>query len=144
MRKSVDVVIPMQQSSDYILLFPQEIDWEKFTQYHPDEPFSDGVIEFLNALSSVLLKDHRSRMFPDVITFAFFCRRANLIALKERYMQDEQRLGRGILFHIAPSNVPINFGYSLVAGLLAGNANVVRVSGKQFTQVDLIIDHYMN
>ena len=137
----MDVVIPMQQSSDYILLFPQEIDWEKFTQYHPDEPFSDGVIEFLNALSSVLLKDHRSRMFPDVITFAFFCRRANLIALKERYMQDEQRLGRGILFHIAPSNVPINFGYSLVAGLLAGNANVVRVSGKQFTQVDLIIDH---
>lgn len=52
----MDVVIPMQQSSDYILLFPQEIDWEKFTQYHPDEPFSDGVIEFLNALSSVLLK----------------------------------------------------------------------------------------
>ena len=78
----MDVVIPMQQSSDYILLFPQEIDWEKFTQYHPDEPFSDGVIEFLNALSSVLLKDHRSRMFPDVITLAFFCRRANLIALK--------------------------------------------------------------
>lgn len=61
--------------------------------------------------------------------------------MKGEYVHEELRLGRGVLFHIAPSNVPINFGYSLVAGLLSGNINIVRVSSKQFPQVDLIIKH---
>lgn len=142
MRKSADVVTRMQPSSNYTLLFPKTIDWEQFTQYRPDVPFSDEVIEFLNALSGALMKDRQSRLYPDVITFAYFCRKANLLKLKAQYVhEDELRLGRGVLFHIAPSNVPINFGYSLVAGLLAGNANIVRVSSKQFPQVDLIIKH---
>ena len=142
MRKSADVVILMQPSSNYTLLFPKEINWEEFTAYRPDVPFSDEVVEFLNALSGAIMKDRLSRLYPDAITFAYFCRKANLLKLKVQYAHvDELRLGRGVLFHIAPSNVPINFGYSLVAGLLAGNANIVRVSSKQFAQVDLIIKH---
>ena len=142
MRKSADVVIPMQPSSNYTLLYPRQIEWERYVQQRPDVPFADNVIEFLNALSGALLKDRMSRLYPDAITFAFFCRKANLLALKEKYTSaDALRMGRGILFHIAPSNVPINFGYSLVAGLLAGNNNIVRVSSKQFPQVDLIIKH---
>lgn len=142
MRKSADVVIPMQPSSSYTLLYPRQIEWESYVQQKPDVPFADNVIEFLNALSVALLKDRMSRLYPDAITFAFFCRKANLLALKEKYTStDALRMGRGILFHIAPSNVPINFGYSLVAGLLAGNNNIVRVSSKQFPQVDLIIKH---
>ncbi|SHF69660.1 Acyl-CoA reductase (LuxC) [Bacteroides faecichinchillae] len=142
MRKSADVVILMQPSSNYTLLFPKEINWEEFTAYRPDVPFSDEVVEFLNALSGAIMKDRLSRLYPDAITFAYFCRKANLLKLKVQYVHvDELRLGRGVLFHIAPSNVPINFGYSLVAGLLAGNANIVRVSSKQFAQVDLIIKH---
>lgn len=142
MRKSADVVIPMQPSSNYTLLYPRQIEWESYVQQRPDVPFADNVIEFLNALSGALLKDRMSRLYPDAITFAFFCRKANLLALKEKYTSaDALRMGRGILFHIAPSNVPINFGYSLVAGLLAGNNNIVRVSSKQFPQVDLIIKH---
>jgi hypothetical protein len=132
----------MQPSSNYTLLFPRQIDWDKFNEYRPDVPFSDEIIDLLNALSGSLLKDRESRLYPDVITFAFFCRKANLQKLKSEYTHPNQlRLGRGVLFHIAPSNVPINFGYSLVAGLLSGNANVVRVSSKQFTQVDIIIKH---
>ena len=142
MRKSADVVIPMQPSSNYTLLYPRQIEWDSYIQQKPDVPFADNVIEFLNALSGALLKDRMSRLYPDAITFAFFCRKANILALKERYSSaDALRMGRGILFHIAPSNVPINFGYSLVAGLLAGNNNIVRVSSKQFPQVDMIIKH---
>ena len=145
MRKSADVVIPMQLSSNYTLLYPRQIEWESYVQQKPDIPFADNVIEFLNALSGALLKDRMSRLYPDAITFAFFCRKANLLALKEKYTSaDALRMGRGILFHIAPSNVPINFGYSLVAGLLAGNNNIVRVSSKQFPQVDLIIKHLLH
>ena len=142
MRKFADVVTLMQPSSNYTLLFPKAIDWEQFAQYRPDVPFSDEVIVFLNALSGALMKDRQCRLYPDAITFAYFCRKANLLKQKDRYVRDgELRLGRGVLFHIAPSNVPINFGYSLVAGLLAGNANVVRISSKQFPQVDLIVRH---
>ncbi len=131
----------MQPSSNYTLLFPGTVDWEKFAACRPDVPFSDEVVEFLNALSGAVLRDVACRTYPDVITFAFFCRKSNILKLKGQYADDTLRLGRGILFHIAPSNVPINFGYTLVAGLLAGNANIVRVSSKPFPQVDLVIKH---
>lgn len=107
----------------------------------PMEPFADEVIEELDALSKALMKDPMSRQYPDVVTFAFFCRRGNLMKLKEQYATSAIRLGWGIVFHIAPSNVPVNFAYSVVAGLLAGNTNVVRVSQKQFPQVDIIVKH---
>lgn len=129
-------------TENYNLLYPKTVDWETFAQQKPDVPFADNVIDFLNALSGALLKDRESRQYPDVVTFAFFCRKGKVLRLKEEYVGDDVlRMGRGLLFHIAPSNVPINFGYSLVSGLLAGNNNIVRVSSKQFPQVDLIIKH---
>lgn len=127
--------------SDVNVLFPAKINWEEFEDYKPLEPFADKVVEFLSALSASLLKDRKSRLYPDVITFAFFCRKANLKKLKEQYTGDSLRLGRGIVLHIGPSNVPINFAYSLVAGLLAGNYNVVRCSSKDFPQVDIVVKH---
>lgn len=142
MRRSADVVIRMQQNFDYTLLYPQSIDWDTFVQQKADEPFSESVIEYLNALSAVLLKDRDCRLYPDVVTFAFFCRKANLLKLKETFRRDDTlRQGRGVLFHIAPGNVPVNFGYTFVAGLLAGNKNIVRVSSKDFPQVSLIVKH---
>lgn len=140
MQKSADAAIPMQPGFDNVnILFPEEIDWEKWKRQKSDIPFSDAVIEFLNALSAFLLKDKGARNYSDVVTFAFFCRKANIMFLKKQYASEELRLGRGIVFHIAPSNVPINFGYSLVAGLLSGNHNIVRVSTKNFPQVDIIV-----
>lgn len=111
----------------------------------PLVPFAEDVIEELDTLSKALMKDPASRQFPDVVTFAFFCRQGNLMKLKENSLLStfnfQLRLGRGLIFHIAPSNVPVNFAYSVVAGLLAGNTNVVRVSQKQFPQVDIILKH---
>ena len=111
----------------------------------PLVPFAEEVIEGLDALSKALMRDPQSRLYPDVVTFAFFCRRGNLMKLKENSQLStfnfQLRLGRGLIFHIAPSNVPVNFAYSVVAGLLAGNTNVVRVSQKQFPQVDIIVKH---
>ena len=140
MRRSADAVILMRQdfeNKDIQVLCPGGMIWNEWGQYRPDVPFSDVVIEYLSTLSSSLLRDRESRLYPDVVTFAFFCRKANLLAQKKKYVRDDNlRLGRGVLFHIAPSNVPINFGYSLVAGLLSGNYNIVRVSSKIFPQVD--------
>lgn len=130
----------MVMTDQYTILYPANVDWAAFQNAKPLQPFADEVIEYLNALSAALLKEKASRLYPDVVSFAFFCRRANLLKQKEQYVHKTVvRLGRGTLFHIAPSNVPINFAYSLVSGMLAGNYNVVRVSSKDFPQVDLVI-----
>lgn len=144
MRKSADVVTLMQLSPDsYKLLYPQSVDWDAFCQNKGDVPFSDTVIEYLNELSSSLMKDRECRAYPDLITFAFFCRKTSLVKMRQEYEKGESeiRLGRGVLFHVAPSNVPVNFAYSMVAGLLAGNSNIVRASSKDFPQVSLILRH---
>jgi hypothetical protein len=130
----------MQPSFEGVnILFPGQPNWTGWAACGGEPPFSAAVVDFLGVLSNRLLKDPAVRAFPDVATFAFFCRRGNLTKLREEYGRDARRLGRGILFHIAPSNVPINFAYSLVAGLLSGNRNIVRVSSEPFVQVDLVL-----
>ena len=106
------------------------------------EPFSDDFIEFLNNFSKMLMKDSRSKNYSDVITLGFWCRKAHIRLLKERFAKSDNNLhfGRGVVFHIAPSNVPVNFAYSLIAGFIAGNANIVRVPGKDYEQVRIIVD----
>jgi hypothetical protein len=101
----------------------------------PLAPFSDEAIAFLGDLSGKLMAE---KAFPDMVTYGFWIRRASLIGEKARYDDIHARLGRGIVFHVTPSNVAINFAYSLAAGLLAGNANIVRLPGMDFPQVDRI------
>lgn len=102
-------------------------------------PYSDIVCEFLDAYSSALRHDSQAKSYSDIRTFAFWIRKANIQNLKQQYIDSygrQFRLGRGIIFHIAPSNVPINFMYSYAFGLLAGNVNVVRVPTKEFPQIE--------
>ena len=103
------------------------------------KPFSELTMQFLGDLSASILRDSSYKQYNDVISFAFFIRRANLQKLKSEAKIDiSARLGRGLVFHIAPSNVPVNFAYSLVAGLLSGNANIIKVSSRDFEQVRLL------
>lgn len=101
-------------------------------------PFCDEVVSFLSVLSTDLLQDAEAKQYPDVISFAFWCRLASLNAMKKRQVVRPLSLGRGLIFHIAPSNVPLNFAYSLVAGLLAGNVNIVRIPSRAFPQVKIV------
>ncbi len=107
------------------------------------EPFDDKIIDFLNEVSRELMKNAEAKTYSDVVTFAFWIRKASLLKLKERFYKEEEiRLGKGVVFHIAPSNVPVNFAYSFAAGFLSGNANVVRVPSKDFPQVKIITDAF--
>lgn len=105
------------------------------------KPFDERMVSFLDDVSKRLLADRSSRQYSDVVTLGFWMRRASVSKLAERFSarDDEIRVGRGVLFHIAPSNVPVNFAYSLVAGLVCGNANVVRVPSKDFAQVGIVV-----
>ncbi|MDB4644844.1 hypothetical protein OAF37_02185 [Rubripirellula sp.] len=112
---------------------------EEFPTLPALEPFNDKAIRFLAALSRHLRELPASREYPDIAAFAYQIRKAELQRLKIRYRnQLDTRLGRGVSFHIAPSNVPINFAYSLAAGLISGTSSIVRVSTKEFPQVDIL------
>lgn len=106
---------------------------------NPMQPFHENVVDFLDDLSKELMKNPVSKLYPDVITLGFWLRRASVTKMKKLYATDDlHRVGRGVVFHIAPSNVAVNYAYSLFAGLLCGNANVVRIPSKKFPQIELI------
>ena len=57
--------------------------------------------------------------------------------MRAAYNNEEIRLGHGLAFHIAPSNIALNFAYSFVLSLLAGNSNIIRVSKTKFEQNEI-------
>ena len=135
------VILMKKKNKDIEYIFPYEFDIEEFKKNSSLEPFSKDSIDFLDILSKTLLSNIKTKLYPDVATFAFFCRKGNIVKLKEKYLrEDNLRLGRGIIFHIAPSNVPVNFAYSLICGILSGNTNIVRVPSKNFEQIKIIIN----
>lgn len=104
------------------------------------EPFDGETGEFLNTLSRTLLSMPEAKLYPDVVTFAFWIRRSSVKKMEERFQSEDGcvRLGRGAAFHIAPSNVAVNYAYSFAAGFMTGNANIVRVPSKDFPQIEII------
>lgn len=101
--------------------------------------FDEEVVQFLGDLSAEILKSPLARQYPDLSAFAFYARKANLQKLKEVLNLECGRLGRGLCFHVTPANIPINFAFSWMFSLLAGNANVVRLPSKPFPQVDALL-----
>lgn len=101
--------------------------------------FSNEACGFLDELSRSILSSPEGKAYPDLVSFAFWIRKANVQRLKDSYESKANRLGRGLCFHIAPSNIPINFAFSYVFSLLAGNSNVVRLPSKSFPQVELLL-----
>lgn len=107
--------------------------------------FSERAINFLAELSNILLKDNRSRSSSDLTAYAYWIRKAALT--HEKNLREEilsSRLGRGVAFHIAPSNVPLAFAMSFTISLLAGNANIVRISSRDFLEIEIICDALKN
>ena len=98
----------------------------------PYDIFDETVIEFLNQISKEILKNRKFKKYTDVVSFGFWCRLSNIKKIIENYKFYKNRLGRGTVLHITPSNVPTNFAYSLVFGLLAGNHNLVRLPRKNY------------
>jgi len=104
----------------------------------PLVPYDELACEFLGSLSAALLADKAAKLYPDVISFAYWCRKANIARLRREFAEPNVRLGLGMVFHIAPSNVPINFAFSYAFSLLAGNANTVRVPTRDFPQTGIV------
>lgn len=101
--------------------------------------FDERVVGFLGALSKYIMHTQEAKAFSDVMSYAFWIRKQSVIKEQQRF-HNKEKLGRGIAFHIAPSNVAVNFAVSFTSALLAGNPCIVRVSKKEFKQVTIITD----
>ena len=110
---------------------------KKLKSVRTNEPFNENILSFLIELGKEIKKKKISFKYPELIALSFFCREANLKLLKEKFSSNNFRVGKGIIFHITPTNIPINFAYSLIFGLLAGNINIVRIPSKNFNQVKI-------
>lgn len=127
----------------------------------PVVPYDERVCDMLDAWATEIRGDSEAKAYPDVLTFGFFIRRGSISRKRKMFMAScgvgerqggtaemdgvssdgatiERRLGCGLAFHIAPSNIPVNCMYTLVFGLLSGCANIVRVSSKDFPQVEIL------
>lgn len=132
-------MIHMQVSSaDIKYLVGSEAVLNEMTTAPVLRAFSDEAVEFLSALSREILQTANVREFVDVVSYAYWIRRASLESARKDHIGYQNRLGRGIAFHIAPSNIPVNFAVSMTSSLLAGNCTVIRISDKPFPQVDLL------
>ena len=111
------------------------------------EPFNPKIINLLDDLSKLLNNNFNNKNFPDLKALSFFCRKKNILSLKNKHeIKDSIRFGLGLLFHITPSNIPTNFAYSLIFGLISGNSNIVKVPSKKFDEVEIIcksLDHIL-
>lgn len=94
----------------------------------PFSTFSPLAVDFLDALSRAIRAEEKGE---EIAAFGFWCRRAHVEGLKKRHSCPFPRLGRGLIFHLAPSNVPTMFAYSMALGMLAGNGNLIRLSQRR-------------
>lgn len=104
----------------------------------PCNIFDKSIILLLNDISNEIFKKSECKKYPDLISFGFWCRANNINKIINNYNFFKNRMGRGTVLHIAPSNVPTNFAYSMVFGLLSGNNNIVRLPSKNFFQVKIL------
>ena len=102
--------------------------------------YEQSRINFLSDFSKALLSEQDIRKYPDVATFAFWCRASNLIKIINELDSKHLRVGLGLIYHNSPSNVPVNFAFSLAFGILSGNSSVVRLSSKESESAQFIIN----
>lgn len=106
----------------------------------PEIPFEEMTMEFLSALSERIRELPRMLSGEEMRSLGFWLRRSNLESYKKRYENSGFRLGLGRTFHIAPSNVPLLFVYTMAIGLLAGNSCRVRVSARRSAESEKVCE----
>ncbi len=103
-----------------------------------NKTFDPKIIDFLDEISKEIFKKNKNLSFQDLATFAFWIRKKNILKISNNYLFKNRMIGYGLVFHISPSNIPMNFAYSLAFGLLSGNNNILRLPSKKFIQTNIL------
>jgi hypothetical protein len=96
-------------------------------------PFGKLQVDFASEVSRELLASPAARSHGDVVALAYWLRASNIRRLIKDFeagVQSWVPVPKGLVFHIAPSNVDTIFVYSWFLSLLCGNRNIVRLSSK--------------
>lgn len=103
-------------------------------------PYNEMIIDFVSEFSKLLGLHSEIKNFPDLKALSFWCRKKNLEKFRKDFFEQSSgfRMAVGLVFHITPSNIPTNFAYSLLFGLLTGNTNIIKVPTKIFPQIEII------
>lgn len=105
-------------------------------------PFGPAQFGFAAQLAKALTASQAVRTFPELVALGFWLRPANLKRTIDgfQFRQGEAiHLPRGLVFHVAPSNVDTIFVYSWFISLLCGNRNIVRLSSKETPQTTVLL-----
>ena len=100
---------------------------KKNYDYLIQKPLTNLTIDFLNDFSKELKKQKNIYKYSDLTYLMFWTRKSKIESLKKKVGENIFRIGRGIIFHICPSNVPTNFIYSFFFGLMSGNSNIIKI-----------------
>ncbi|WP_288797873.1 acyl-CoA reductase [uncultured Megasphaera sp.] len=103
----------------------------------PAVPFSPIVQSFIADFRTQLLKN--PSLSPDWKSLAFWLRPQQIKKWQTNLQQPQYRLGRGLSFHIPPSNIPTVFAYSFLLSLLSGNGNIIRISPRIYNHAQQVI-----
>tara|TARA_A100001015_G_scaffold315499_1_gene427454 strand:- start:461 stop:1642 length:1182 start_codon:yes stop_codon:yes gene_type:complete len=114
-----------------------EFSKNKKIKIKPTEIYSKISLQFLKDFTIELRRNKNIKNYPDLIYLVYWCNNC-LKSIKKNH-QDFLSLGRGLAFHICPSNVPTNFIYSFIFGLLSGNSNIVKMPSKPFKEKEVIL-----
>lgn len=131
-----------EKMKDILVLAPSQCcDLSKFVSANKvRKPFDDSTLDFVSAFSEKMLKFPNIKKYPDLVSLAFWMRPANIRKLKAEFDKENRvKVARGLVFHIAPSNVDTIFIYSLFLSLLLGNNNVVRLSSARSERQKIIL-----
>lgn len=128
--------------ADYTALLPRAPEPEQLGDLPALPPFAPESVAFVTALSAALMRSASARAWPELTALGYWMRAANLARIEAGMRQrngDALLVPRGTALHIAPSNVDTIFVYSWFLSLLAGNRNIVRLSGKSSVQADMLV-----
>jgi hypothetical protein len=104
-----------------------------------NEPFNEKIIDFIIYFGGILRKKNNNK-YKDLIYLFFWCSKKNILRIKNEFKSKNFTLGRGLAFHLSPSNVPTNFFYSFMFGILSGNSNIVKIPDFNFPETKIIMD----
>lgn len=106
------------------------------------DPFSEESASFVAAFSGLLRNHPGSRTYPELAALAYWFRPAAVKRLHTRFLDHNRGRcvrPRGLVFHLAPSNVDVLFAYGWLLSVLAGNSNIARLSEKVTPQRNVLL-----
>lgn len=112
----------------------------KFIKSSITRPFDQKILDFIDNLSKDLFKYRNIKLYDDLVSFAYWCRKSNLKQISTNYSHNINSIGRGLVLHISPSNVPITCLYSFIFGILTGNNNAIKIPNKKFVQLEIFFE----